>query len=190
MPNNSVRRLGEYKCKHCDIWYIRFGMDYYQRFLAVGNKLGEVFVWDIDTGRNKSPTKIGIKGKAAAVRQVAFDQHGKYLVAVCDDASVWVWKRKTNENARHVSKSRTPSTRAAAHPTENTPLPAAPPLPPSLSSSSSSSKSANGRPKGQNERKLRSKKDENSSSNVHYLNGSTSRRINAHSSSTTKARSS
>jgi len=80
-------------------------MDYYQKYLAVGNKLGEVFVWDVDTGRNKSPAKIGIKGKAAAVRQVAFDQHGKYLVGVCDDASVWVWRRKTNGNARHANKS-------------------------------------------------------------------------------------
>ena len=32
---------------HCDIWYIRFCLDYEQSLLVLGNQVGKVFVWDM-----------------------------------------------------------------------------------------------------------------------------------------------
>lgn len=41
-----VNLLQEYKFVDCDIWYVRFSMDFKQRLLACGNKSGSVFVWN------------------------------------------------------------------------------------------------------------------------------------------------
>ena len=32
---------------NCDIWYIRFCLDYEQSLLVLGNQVGKVFVWDM-----------------------------------------------------------------------------------------------------------------------------------------------
>ena len=40
---------------NCDIWYIRFCLDYEQSLLVLGNQVGKVFVWDMMV---EDPTKL------------------------------------------------------------------------------------------------------------------------------------
>ena len=41
-----IRRLD---VLHCDIWFIRFCLDYQQELLILGNTTGRIFVWDLTT---------------------------------------------------------------------------------------------------------------------------------------------
>jgi polycomb protein EED len=75
----TVDRLQEYVFKECDIWFVRFGLDYRQRFLAVGNKVGDLFIWDAADvlanalqGRLCEGMQLSHKRATRAVRHVAF----------------------------------------------------------------------------------------------------------------------
>lgn len=46
--------LHKFECKDNEIWFIRLSMDQRQRFLAVGNQVGVIYVWRID---EEDPTK-------------------------------------------------------------------------------------------------------------------------------------
>jgi len=96
----------------CGIWYVRFGMSFGDQLVACGNQEGHILVWDLlaqekDRGSSYTspPTRpcsrimaklVHSKNKST-VRQVAFSPDGKFLVAVCDDGSVWRWDRTPTE---------------------------------------------------------------------------------------------
>ncbi|EDO42020.1 predicted protein, partial [Nematostella vectensis] len=79
----------------CEIWYMRFSLDFEQRLVAAGNQQGKVFVWDIgveDPSKARCITLVHNKC-VSAVRQTAFSRDGKILVCVCDGGTVWRWDR-------------------------------------------------------------------------------------------------
>ena len=43
--NVTVIHMFDYK--DCDIWFMRFSMDFWQRILALGNQVGHTYVWDM-----------------------------------------------------------------------------------------------------------------------------------------------
>jgi len=105
---SSILFLREYELENCDSWYIRFeSQSPHHHLLALGNQIGEVKVWKIggdEEDRRKSQpcakyfcnlTTSGWPGGEAdgpsTVRMVAFNPHGTNLVAVKDDATVWMW---------------------------------------------------------------------------------------------------
>eukprot|EP00064_Thunnus_orientalis_P024138 superscaffoldBa00009961_g24416 len=48
-PNESnVTILGRFDYSQCDIWYMRFSMDFWQKMLALGNQVGKLYVWDLE----------------------------------------------------------------------------------------------------------------------------------------------
>ncbi|XP_068757050.1 polycomb protein eed-like [Montipora capricornis] len=97
-PFNSERTvtvLHRFEFSQCDIWYMRFSLDYEQKLMAVGNQTGKTFVWDIgvdDPTKARSTTLVHNKC-ASAIRQTGFSKDGKILVSVCDDGTLWRWDR-------------------------------------------------------------------------------------------------
>ncbi|PFX34540.1 Polycomb protein eed-A [Stylophora pistillata] len=89
-PFNSdrvVTVLHRFEFSQCDIWYMRFSLDYEQRLMAVGNQTGKTFVWDIgvdDPTKARSTTLVHNKC-VSAIRQTGFSKDGKILISVCDD---------------------------------------------------------------------------------------------------------
>jgi polycomb protein EED len=100
---SEVVALREFEMNHCDVWFIRFATDHQCQMMALGNLVGEIKVFEIGA----CPTKKHFANLVnqyctAAVRMVAFNRSAKYLVAVSDDASVWLWEaRGRRENNRN-----------------------------------------------------------------------------------------
>ena len=46
--NKNVTILHKFEIKDCDLWYIRFSMDFDQKYLTLGNQNGKVYVWCMD----------------------------------------------------------------------------------------------------------------------------------------------
>ncbi|XP_005112534.2 polycomb protein EED [Aplysia californica] len=91
----SVWVLHRFEYRECEIWYMRFSLDYNQQIMALGNQVGHIFVWDLDVD---DPTqtkfaKLAHHKSTAAVRQTALSKDGNILLAVSDDGSIWRWDR-------------------------------------------------------------------------------------------------
>jgi polycomb protein EED len=94
---NEVIALREFEVSHCDVWFIRFATDYQCQMLAVGNLIGDIKVFDIASRPTKKHfANLTNQYCASAIRMVAFNRDAKYLVAVSDDASVWLWEAVLN----------------------------------------------------------------------------------------------
>jgi polycomb protein EED len=87
--------IHHFDCNECDIWFVRFSLDFFQKFLALGNLIGQIYVWELDTP-DPSLVKCTILQHPkciTAVRQTAFSRDGAVLIAVCDDGTVWRWNQ-------------------------------------------------------------------------------------------------
>ncbi|XP_065085687.1 polycomb protein eed-B [Ochlerotatus camptorhynchus] len=81
--------------KECDIWFIRFSLDYWQKFLALGNQNGKTYIWELDTDDPVHPrcSQLYHPKCTTAIRQTSFSRNGDILICVCDDGTVWRWDR-------------------------------------------------------------------------------------------------
>ncbi|ELU03609.1 hypothetical protein CAPTEDRAFT_1436 [Capitella teleta] len=93
--DSSVSILHQFDFKECDIWFMRFSMDFWQRILAMGTQYGRVFVWDIDVDDPTlaRATVLTHSKCGSAVRQTNLSKNGSILIYVCDDSTVWRWDR-------------------------------------------------------------------------------------------------
>lgn len=95
-PNESqVTVLYSFEYTSCDIWFMRFSIDYWQRVIALGNQIGKVFVWDIDVDDpQKSRFSTFSHPKClTAIRQTALSKDAGILLCVCDNGTIWRWDR-------------------------------------------------------------------------------------------------
>ncbi|XP_036998707.1 polycomb protein EED isoform X2 [Artibeus jamaicensis] len=92
---SNVTILGRFDYSQCDIWYMRFSMDFWQKMLALGNQVGKLYVWDLEVEdpHKAKCTTLTHQKCAAAIRQTSFSRDSSILIAVCDDASIWRWDR-------------------------------------------------------------------------------------------------
>lgn len=94
--NKNVSILHTFKLVDCDIWYVRFGLDFGQKNLAVGTQNGKVNIWNIDTEDPKDIKKTivqhTVKSKAP-IRSVALSMNAQVLIAVNDEGQVLIWRK-------------------------------------------------------------------------------------------------
>ncbi|XP_014232857.1 polycomb protein eed-B-like [Trichogramma pretiosum] len=95
-PNEtSATVLHRFEFSQCDIWFIRFSMDFNQKILAMGNQAGRTYIWDLDVEEPSQARCFILQHPkcTSAIRQTSLSRDGKVLLCVCDDATVWRWNR-------------------------------------------------------------------------------------------------
>ncbi|XP_069103147.1 polycomb protein EED-like [Argopecten irradians] len=95
---SKVTVIHRFDYRDCDIWYMRFGIDFWQKVIALGNQVGRIYVWDIDTEDPTAArcTVLSHNKCFTAIRQTAFTRDGSTLLAVTDDGSIWRWDKVKN----------------------------------------------------------------------------------------------
>jgi len=93
LNDTNVTIIHKFDYKDCQIWFMRFSLDYMQNTMAVGNQQGKLYVWELGEGQpgQTRPAVLSHPRCLTPVRQTAFSRCGGVLVAVCDDATIWRW---------------------------------------------------------------------------------------------------
>uniref|UniRef100_A0A182M9F5 Polycomb protein esc n=1 Tax=Anopheles culicifacies TaxID=139723 RepID=A0A182M9F5_9DIPT len=94
--NTTVITTLEYS--ECIIWFVRFSLDYWQKYLALGNQTGRIYIWELDTDDPVHPrcSTLFHPKCTTPIRQTAFSRSGNILICVCDDGTVWRWDKINN----------------------------------------------------------------------------------------------
>lgn len=86
--------------KNCDIWFLRFSVDSGMKFLALGNKIGQIYIFDLDSHDHDSKPAdrytLSHPKCRSAIRQTCFNNNAKTLICTCDDGTIWRWDNQQN----------------------------------------------------------------------------------------------
>ncbi|KAH7937583.1 hypothetical protein HPB49_013391 [Dermacentor silvarum] len=110
--DTNVTVLHRFEYRECNIWFMRFSMDFEQKasvaacvfltvdlihILALGNQVGKTYVWDIDVDDPTTcrSTVLTHPKCTSPVRQTNLNRDGSILLCICDDATIWRWDRVT-----------------------------------------------------------------------------------------------
>lgn len=93
--NKNVSILYTFEFKECDIWYVRFALDYTQRVLAVGTATGKLYVWNLDSNspNDIKQTVLSNNKSKRTIRCTALSANGKYLLATNDEGIIFLWRQ-------------------------------------------------------------------------------------------------
>jgi len=70
-------------------------MDSEEKSLALGTRTGKILVWDLDVD-HPSEIKCSTLSNSkctSTIRQTSMSRNGGTIIAVCDDATIWRWKK-------------------------------------------------------------------------------------------------
>ena len=108
---NAPLILKEMEMADTELWFVKFDVSIVLNLVALGNKLGKVYVFSLDaTSTEKQipedthclerfstvPVKplvvLSTPLKFSTIRQIRFSPTSEYLVAVSDNGSVYMWR--------------------------------------------------------------------------------------------------
>lgn len=85
---DGVDLLQEFEVQDCNLWFMRFSMDFHCNWIAAGNRLGRVVLFDARSAPIKQVAKLSAPETKAVVRQTAVNYDGSIVLACCDDGSI------------------------------------------------------------------------------------------------------
>lgn len=87
----SIDILQKYPVPECDIWFIKFSCDFHFNQLAIGNREGKVFVWEVQSSPPVLTARLTNPQCKSAIRQTAVSFDGSTILACSEDGSIWRW---------------------------------------------------------------------------------------------------
>lgn len=95
LNTNSVSVIHTFDVDDSELWFVRMDVDPSQRFIAVGNSIGKIFLFDMDADTpNLKPSVMSNIKATKPIRQVSFSRNSDILIASCDDGKIWRWDRR------------------------------------------------------------------------------------------------
>lgn len=93
--DSTCSLMETYTVKDCDIWFLKFSVDSKMRFLALGNRRGKTYVFDLDSHDHDSKPNdkhvLSHPKCQSAIRQTCFSNDANILICTCDDGTIWRW---------------------------------------------------------------------------------------------------
>lgn len=88
--------IAHFNVKKCSYYFMRFATDANKSLMALGNDVGDVYIWDLQTDDPANfPYKILQHAKrVSTARDVSFSRNGQDLVVCCDDGSIWYYQQR------------------------------------------------------------------------------------------------
>ncbi|RZF48096.1 hypothetical protein LSTR_LSTR002162 [Laodelphax striatellus] len=95
LNENNLSIIHQFKYKDCNIWFVKFALDFWRKILVAGNQFGTIHVWDLDVAhpREVQVTILQHPRCKKIVRQTMLSRDGSVLCAVCDDGTIWRWDK-------------------------------------------------------------------------------------------------
>ena len=98
-PSSEYNHIWTFSQERAYIWFLRFRTDSLYRVLACGNCQGDISLWDMSAKSSKPFSILSARKKRkGAVRWLTFSPKDDFVVAVCDDGSIWVWEIQLPED--------------------------------------------------------------------------------------------
>jgi polycomb protein EED len=95
LNTNSVSVIHTFDVDDSELWFVRMDVDPSQRFLSVGNSIGKIFLFDMDSDTpNLKPSVMSNIKATKPIRQVSFSRNSDILIASCDDGKIWRWDKR------------------------------------------------------------------------------------------------
>nr|WEG85327.1 fertilization-independent endosperm [Picea abies]WJW72926.1 polycomb repressive complex 2 subunit [Picea abies] len=83
--------LQKYPVPDCDTWFIKFSCDFHYNSMAVGNREGKVYVWELQSSPPNLIARLQHAQCKSPIRQTAISHDGSTILCCCDDGSMWRW---------------------------------------------------------------------------------------------------
>jgi len=92
--------MENFDVKDCDIWFLRFSIDSSMKYLALGNRIGKTYIFDLDSHDHDSKPidryTLSHSKCQSTIRQTCFSNNANILICTCDDGTIWRWDNIQN----------------------------------------------------------------------------------------------
>ncbi|KAI4322824.1 hypothetical protein L6164_022481 [Bauhinia variegata] len=87
--------LQKYPVPESDIWFIKFSCDFSYNAVAIGNREGKIFVWEVQSSPPVLIARLTHAQSKAPIRQTALSYDGSTILCSCEDGTIWRWDAVT-----------------------------------------------------------------------------------------------
>ena len=86
-PSDALEVIHRFPIADCGLWFVKFSIDRPFKRLVVGNCIGKIFLFNLETGALESRAQMKQK-IPSVIRMASFNSRGDVVMGCCDDGSV------------------------------------------------------------------------------------------------------
>lgn len=97
----SIDILQKYPVPECDIWFIKFSCDFHFNQLAIGNREGKIYVWEVQSSPPVLTARLYNQQCKSPIRQTAVSFDGSTILGAGEDGTIWRWDEVDHASAKN-----------------------------------------------------------------------------------------